>query len=205
MPTLPDAFFNELSYRYTLSALLVVLALLRTAAHKKGGTLTEAAFTPLEGPLLGGLRLSLSSLSVGIILVYLVYPPLTAWSQLPLPAWLRWSGAGLACLCLLLFWWVNKTLGHNFSATLRIHKQHSLVTTGPYQFVRHPMYTVLFSLLLGFSLLAANWVSFIGGVCLTLLIIIVRTPKEEAMLEATFGDTYTNYAAKTPRYFPSLR
>jgi protein-S-isoprenylcysteine O-methyltransferase Ste14 len=200
--TLPPELTQDLTYRYALSALLLALALLRARAHAAGKTYADAPYTPTEGRAMGLLRLALSGLTVGSVLVYLVWPPLVAWAQVPLPPPLRWAGAALAVVCLVLFAWVNRALGKNFSATLRLRQGHTLVTTGPYAYVRHPMYTVLFSLLLAISLLAASWVCFVGGVALTLMITVMRTPKEEAMMADTFGQAWHDYAAKTPRYLP---
>ncbi|MBI1363295.1 MAG: hypothetical protein GC134_04870 [Proteobacteria bacterium] len=202
--TLPTALMTELPYRAALAGLFMVLGILRVVSHRQGGTLKETPFTQKEGRLIGLLRLVLTALTVGVALIYLAWPQAVIWAQIPLPASLRWMGAVLAVICLALFWWVNHTLGRNFSATLRIRDDHKLMTNGPYAYVRHPMYTVLFSMLLAFSLLAANWVSFLGGSALTLMITIFRTPKEEAMLRAAFGQAYIDYCAKTPRYFPSL-
>lgn len=57
----------------------------------------------------------------------------------------------------------------------------------------------------GMGLLTANW--FIGGAGIVVLVVILisRTPKEEAMMLATFGENYKRYAESTGRYLPRLR
>jgi protein-S-isoprenylcysteine O-methyltransferase Ste14 len=53
----------------------------------------------------------------------------------------------LAGLAIML--WARVTLGGNWSGAVVLKEQHELVTSGPYRFVRHPIYSGLFLLLLG--------------------------------------------------------
>ena len=144
-----------------------------------------------------GLGLWLSSLA------YLVNPAWMAWSSLPLPAWARWSGAALMLVCVPLIYWVFSSLGKNVTHTVAIRTEHSLVTHGPYRWVRHPLYTVGFLSFTGFSLLAANW--FIFAMLLAAYpILMARTAIEEAHLVGRFGDDYRQYMQRTGRYLPKL-
>ena len=139
------------------------------------------------------------------ILVYLFRPQILAWASVPLdPIWRR-IGTAVFGLSLPLLIWVQQALGKNFSTDLRIRSGHTLVTCGPYRYVRHPMYTVLLLTFTGMGLLTANW--FIGGAGIVVLIVIMvsRTPKEEAMMLAKFGENYKRYAESTGRYLPRLR
>lgn len=139
-----------------------------------------------------------------LLTAYLFNPRVLAWADFPLPYSLRWAGAFLSVVALILAAWVHRELGLNFSPYLRIRGQHRLVTTGPYRYVRHPMYTVFFLIFLGYLLLTANW--FVGGIGIVTLIVvmIVRTPKEERMLLERFGEEYRAYMARTGRYLPKL-
>ncbi len=79
--------------------------------------------------------------------------------------------------------------------------QDSLVTYGPYRWVRHPMYSFSFLLFFGFSLLSANW--FIGlTVIVGLAILVARTSIEESKLIEEFDDEYREYMKRTGRFFP---
>lgn len=183
--------------------LFAALAAIRTHYHLKARTWSR------EGRTSEGVSLFLRFL-VGIpmilcILVYLFRPQILAWANIPLdPIW-RWMGAAIFSLSLPLLIWVQQALGKNFSTDLRIRSGHTLVTWGPYKYVRHPMYTVLLLTFTGMGLLTANW--FIGGVGIFVLVVIMisRTPKEEAMMVRTFGDNYKRYAESTGRYLPRLR
>jgi protein-S-isoprenylcysteine O-methyltransferase Ste14 len=143
-------------------------------------------------PLLGG------------FVMYLIRPEAVAWAELPLPGWLRWLGLAVAAISLALMTWVNKALGKNFSTELRIRDDHTLVTTGPYHWVRHPMYSVFVLFFGGCFLLTANWL--IGALAAAGLgiVMIFRTPVEERMMIQAFGDVYREYMRRTPRYWPRV-
>jgi protein-S-isoprenylcysteine O-methyltransferase Ste14 len=74
------------------------------------------------------------------LLVFLIDPSWMAWSSVPLPVWLRWIGAGLGAVTVLLLLWTFHVLGKNLTDTVVTRQHHTLVTTGPYHWVRHPFY-----------------------------------------------------------------
>ena len=75
------------------------------------------------------------------MIAYLINPATMTWASVPLPVWLRWTGAGLALLAGALLVWTFRTLGRNLTDTVVTRKEHTLVTTGPYRWVRHPFYS----------------------------------------------------------------
>jgi protein-S-isoprenylcysteine O-methyltransferase Ste14 len=133
-----------------------------------------------------------------------VYPPILIWAAFPLPDGLRWIGAALSLVVLPLILWVQESLGSNFSTTIHIREEHTLVTKGPYRWIRHPMYTVLMMQSIGLLLLTANW--FIGGSysLLLMIIMIARTPFEENMMIEKFGEQYRAYMRQTGKFLPKL-
>lgn len=137
------------------------------------------------------------------LIAYLINPAWMAWAAVPLPVWLRWTGVGLALLGGLLLVWMFRTLGPNLTDTVVTRKQHALVTTGPYRWVRHPLYLSVALATFGNSLVATNWFLFVAG-CLVFLLLVTRTGKEEENLIARFGDDYRNYMQRTGRFFPRL-
>jgi protein-S-isoprenylcysteine O-methyltransferase Ste14 len=127
-----------------------------------------------------------------------------SWAQMELPFWLRWAGGFLMLGCVPLIYWVFSSLGKNVTQTVAIRKEHSLVTSGPYRWVRHPLYSVGLLLFLSFSLLAANW--FIAlAIAAALKILSLRTTIEEARLVDKFGDDYRQYMQSTGRYLPRFK
>jgi len=98
---------------------------------------------------------------VGLGLIPIFFYLFTSWIdtfRLPLPPKVRWLGAGLIFAGDLLFIWSYKALGRNWSPILEIRKEHSLVTDGPYRFIRHPMYAAILLIGIGVSFLSANWI-----------------------------------------------
>jgi protein-S-isoprenylcysteine O-methyltransferase Ste14 len=132
---------------------------------------------------------------------YMIDPRWMSWSALPLPPWLRWAGAGLGALAGGLLLWTMATLGKNLTDTVVTRKEHTLVTTGPYRWVRHPFYVALVLAVLANSLVAANWFLFACGVVVFCLIVL-RTRKEEENLLARFGDSYRELMERTGRFLP---
>jgi protein-S-isoprenylcysteine O-methyltransferase Ste14 len=195
---------TETPYQFTAIALLgltmTISIYYRSQANRSG----EKISTQGEGkPILYlrsifGLALWLSSLA------YLVNPRWMAWSSLPLPAWARWVGAAIMALCVPLIYWVFSSLGKNVTHTVAIRKEHSLVTHGPYRWVRHPLYTVGFLAFTGLSLLAANYFIF-AMLLATYPILMARTAIEEERLVERFGEQYQRYMQRTGRFLPRWR
>ncbi len=152
--------------------------------------------------ILFGLRLSGMPWFVAS-LAWLINPEWMAWSSLPLPDWVRWIGLGIVCLWGLLLVWTFHHLGKNLTDTVVTRKEHTLVTSGPYRFVRHPFYLAFAIALVGGSLVAANWFIFLMG-CLPFAFLVARTRIEEAKLIERFGDEYRDYMARTARFLPRI-
>src|ERR1043165_8596715 len=134
--------------------------------------------------------------SWGGFVAYLINPASMSWAAVPLPAWLRWVGVGLGAAAGALLIWAFRSLGRNLTDTVVTRKEHTLVTGGPYRWVRHPFYGVGSLWILSLALLTANWLlALIGVVEVTLL--VARTRVEEAKLVERFGDEYRSYRERT--------
>lgn len=141
----------------------------------------------------------------GATLGYLIgWPlPLGATSY-PCPDWLRWCGVGAAAITSLLFLWTLHSLGHNLTDTVVTRRNATLVTHGPYRWVRHPFYLSAALLMGAVTLLAANWL--IGATSVAVLsLLALRTPLEEQRLIERFGDAYRDYIRTTGRFWPRWR
>jgi len=145
----------------------------------------------------GGLILWLSPL------VYLLNPLWMAWSKIGLPDWVRWLGVGIGIACTIMIYWLFSSIGSGITPTSATRKQHTLVTSGPYRWVRHPLYTVGSSMFISFGMMADNWFIAALGV-LAFIAMAIRTPKEEANLIEKFGDEYREYMKHTGRYLPKF-
>jgi len=145
----------------------------------------------------GGLILWLSPL------VYLVNPAWMAWSKVGLPDWTRTLGIGIGILCVAGIYWLFSSIGSGITPVSTTRKEHRLSTSGPYRWVRHPLYTVASSMFIAFGMMADNWFIAALGV-LAFIAMAIRTPKEEANLIEKFGDEYREYMKRTGRFLPKL-
>jgi protein-S-isoprenylcysteine O-methyltransferase Ste14 len=161
----------------------------------------ERVSSQAEGPLTR-LTLRPAGLLLGLsVLAYLIEPGWMAWASLALPAWLRWFGAVLGVAAALFVHWTLEVLGQNLTDTVVVRSGHTLVTTGPYRWVRHPYYLGFLLLVVATFLLTRNWL--IGGVGLAVFALLaVRTPTEERKLVDRFGDEYREYMARAGRFLP---
>lgn len=96
-------------------------------------------------------------------------------------------------------------LASNFSPSLFIQKQHTLVTHGIYKHIRHPMYLSFWAWAVGQALLIPNWIAGPLGIAAFYLIYTFRIEQEEQQLIECFGDAYTDYKQSTGRLFPKLK
>lgn len=135
--------------------------------------------------------------------LYLLFSPWMSWSQLSIPDWSRWLGVGVGIISLPFLTWVHHTLGKHWTISLELRENHTLVTSGPYRQIRHPMYTVHIVYFLTWLLVSANLLLLINYL-LTIILIFARIPKEEKMLLDQFGEEYRVYMKRTGRLLPRL-
>ncbi|MGE5624491.1 MAG: methyltransferase family protein [Bacillota bacterium] len=99
--------------------------------------------------------------------------------------------------------WARFALGRNWSGRVTIKEDHELVTTGPYRFVRHPIYT---GALLAFTgtTLAFGRVGGLFAFAIMLAIFLRKISLEEKMLNAHFGERYAEYSRRTKSIIPLI-
>jgi protein-S-isoprenylcysteine O-methyltransferase Ste14 len=91
----------------------------------------------------------------------------------------------------------------NLTDTVVTRRAHTLVTGGPYRWVRHPFYVAALLMTVGNALAAANWFLFAGGIT-TFILMAGRSRIEERILLGQFGDAYHAYRSRTGRFVPRL-
>src|SRR5687767_11404291 len=109
-----------------------------------------------EGRLLLMVRMLLALPAFILMTTFMYAPDALPWDRIELPGSAVIVGAVLGVISLLFLSWVHRHLGRNFSTTLHIRDDHSLVTTGPYRFVRHPMYLAFILWATSFFLLSGE-------------------------------------------------
>jgi protein-S-isoprenylcysteine O-methyltransferase len=103
------------------------------------------------------------------------------------------------------FRWVSiLTLGRLFTVDVAIHKDHPLVETGLYRYIRHPSYAGLLLAFLGLGVYFANWLSIVALLVPITLAVVNRVVKEERVLLASLGAPYAAYCERTKRLIPGV-
>ena len=117
----------------------------------------------------------------------------------PPPA-LGWAAAAFTAIGIGLAVWARVYLGRNWSPRPAVKEHHELVTTGPYAYVRHPIYTGIMLATLGTALLGI----FLGIVMFIVISIIfaLRIGKEEKLMLELFPRQYPAYQKRTKRLVP---
>jgi protein-S-isoprenylcysteine O-methyltransferase Ste14 len=190
------------TFRYLLMLGLLLMIVIG-GYHRLRARTGEKLERLQEGFLaLMGLKLSALAGAVGMV-SYLSKPGSLSFSAVPLPESVRWVGVGLGCLTGLLLIWTLQSLGKNLTDTIVTRKEHTLVTTGPYRWVRHPFYDCAALVVFSVSLVSANALFLVTGGPI-LLLLARRAPLEEQNLLNRFGENYRNYMNHTGRFFPRL-
>jgi protein-S-isoprenylcysteine O-methyltransferase len=96
--------------------------------------------------------------------------------------------------------WARQHLGRNWSQTVSIKKGHELVTSGPYRYIRHPIYTGGLIACIGSAIVA-------GGAWIFLLVILGaiflwRVDAEDKLMEQQFPNEYPDYKKRTKALIP---
>lgn len=154
---------------------------------------------------IGGLgEVALIAAACGWAVSLLLYVFGFEWSSIRiLPQELRWIGVGCMLLCVPLSRWVYRSLGVHFSPKLQLLGEHRLVTSGPYRFVRHPMYATFFLCVVATTLITEDLIVVLTGV-LAAVAMAVRIRNEEAMLAERFAGAYRSYKERTGAIVPKL-
>lgn len=97
----------------------------------------------------------------------------------------------------LVMAWALVRLGKNYQlGGSAPRSEHRMITDGPYQLIRHPMYASALSISLGLSLLIQSWAFFLVF-CVYLVLIALLMPLEEERLLKAYGEQYLAYSRKT--------
>ncbi len=124
---------------------------------------------------------------------------------LDFPDWLRWLGVITLAAGITLLGMAHYHLGKSFSSLVVTKEEHQLVTSGPYRWIRHPIYTSYLMNYVAGGLLASNLVLTFVPVIFFGLMIINRIPREEAVMREEFGQDYIDLEKRTGRLLPPLK
>lgn len=190
----------RLFFFFVLVSAFLISGTYRRRARQSGDVIARQD----EGKIVLLIRLVIALPLLISLLLYIIYPQGLSWSHFELPLWLRWVAVGSAVLAVPFILWVFRNIGRNISETVLTKSDHMLITSGPYRWIRHPLYSGSIWMLFSLSLIASNWFLLIyvtiGLIGFRWLVI----PAEEKQLVQAFGDKYRNYQQRTGALFPKL-
>ena len=121
------------------------------------------------------------------------------------PALAAALGMAMAVFGAVVVVWCQRELGVQWSLTARLVEGHRLVASGPYAWVRHPIYAAMI------PMLAATAVAFSSPRVLLVTLVLyvigtrIRIASEERLMASAFGDEWSAYRRRVPALIPSLR
>lgn len=193
--------FEDLPFRLTVLALAIGFQVLRWPTRHLTGW--NATWSAMKKNPADGLVLSTSTvLWISAVVIYAVfYRRLTA-LQWDFPDALRWVGLAFGVAAIALTRWADYTLGKNLSIVVQVKDDHTLVTDGPYAWIRHPIYTATILFAIGLVLVSANALVTFCAVTAASLLLSTRIFEEERLMTVRFGDGYRQYMHRTGRLLP---
>jgi protein-S-isoprenylcysteine O-methyltransferase Ste14 len=100
--------------------------------------------------------------------------------------------------------WARVHLGRNWSGTVSVKEDHELIRSGPYAYVRHPIYTGILAAVLG-TAIASGTVRALIGLVIIAAALVRKSHIEERFMRETFPGQYERYSAEVPALIPFLR
>ncbi len=123
---------------------------------------------------------------------------------LPPDPWIRDLGIAITAAGLLFAIWARSYLGGNWSGSVTVKVEHQLIRTGPYRWVRHPIYSGMIVAFIGTAIVRGQ-VRGIVAVVLLWISFTIKSRVEEQFMTATFGPEYEEYSRSTGAIVPRLR
>jgi protein-S-isoprenylcysteine O-methyltransferase Ste14 len=105
----------------------------------------------------------------------------------------------------ILAWMATRHLDKQWRFEAALSEDHELIKTGPYRWLRHPIYASLLGMLLETGLAQAWWPLVIAGVVFYLIGTEIRVRAEDGLLASRFGEEFAQYKRTTRAYLPFIR
>ena len=103
---------------------------------------------------------------------------------------------------LALTWWARIHLGCLWSSAITRKEKHRLIETGPYAFVRHPIYTGLIIALLATAAIEATLLALLGALLIAIGLWVKARAEERFLLAELGPDAYEFYRRRVPMLIP---
>ena len=121
----------------------------------------------------------------------------------PQAYWIALAGVMLTYAGAATAIWARFILADNWSARITLKVGHQLIRSGPYAYVRHPIYSGILLAALGTALLVGEWRGLLAVIMVTVAF-SMKAKREEAYMSAEFGDVYAQYRQTTGFLLPRM-
>jgi protein-S-isoprenylcysteine O-methyltransferase Ste14 len=115
--------------------------------------------------------------------------------------WLQAVGVAVTATGLSFAVWARVHLGKYWSAMITLKREHKLIRSGPYRFVRHPIYTGFLTAAIGSAITIGSGDAWVG-VAILVPTFLVKIWREERFLSVEFGEEYIKYRTDVPKLVP---
>ncbi len=112
-----------------------------------------------------------------------------------------YAGVGLTFAGIALAIWARFFLGGNWSSTVTVKVNHTLIRRGPYSIVRHPIYSSLLLALFG-TVLVYREVQGLVATGLVFFLLLLKARLEEEFMTEQFGTEYLDYRRHVKAIIP---
>lgn len=97
-----------------------------------------------------------------------------------------------------------QTLGKQWAVQARLVEDHKLITAGPYEYIRNPIYTGMLGMLIATGLATHHWIALIIATVVFTIGMVIRVRVEESLLRTAFGQQFDDYAKRVPAVIPGI-
>jgi len=149
------------------------------------------------------LHLALMTIGICLFLVRLDLGPLNL-HFLPSAPWMNLASVALVAAGVGLSFWARYHIGQYWSSTVSLKEDHRIVETGPYAYLRHPIYSGIILAILG-SVLTSGTYRALAGFLVIVAALCLKASREEQLLSGELGSAYTDYRRHTGFLVPKLR
>jgi protein-S-isoprenylcysteine O-methyltransferase Ste14 len=111
---------------------------------------------------------------------------------------------GIAVASVWLIGAAVRTLGKQWAVAARLVEGHKLITTGPYSYVRNPIYTGMLGMLIATGLATEHFFGLMVGIVVFVIGLIIRIRSEEKLLRSAFGEEFEGYARSVSAVVPGI-
>ncbi|HTS77545.1 MAG TPA: isoprenylcysteine carboxylmethyltransferase family protein [Bryobacteraceae bacterium] len=172
----------------------ILWSLAFVSARKRAAGQREVARAPVSawGILLEG---------IGFALVFMRVQP----ENFEKSDWSLMVSMILSPLSAALGWAAVRHLGKQWRYQAGLNEDHELIQTGPYRWIRHPIYASMLGFLLAVAAAWTWWPMILAGLTMFLAGTEIRVRAEDRLLASRFGERFREYQSRVPAYIPFIR